>query len=176
MNLTDKEILELNDLCNALVDGTITDAQKAELSVRLGASAEARRFYVHAMGLSASLFSYAAEMQTEDLETVARPAKIIRLGWWWKFGSLAAAASILLLLWIEWPKHEAALPQSAITGNELVARLTGSKDCRWANHVFSVPPGVNCAKDNRLNWPGALPKSLLIPARSWSWRGRHRSA
>ena len=32
MNLTDKEILELNELCNVLVEGTINDGQKQRLS------------------------------------------------------------------------------------------------------------------------------------------------
>ena len=53
MNLTDKEILELTELCNALMDGTLTEAQKAQLSEKLAFSEAARQFYVRFTGLSA---------------------------------------------------------------------------------------------------------------------------
>src|SRR5208282_215032 len=105
MNLADKEILELNELCNALVEGMLNEAQKARLLHWLAASEEARRFYVRAMGLSASLFGYAGEMQVEAPDATVSLAKIIRVGWLWKLGSLAAAASIALMLWIEWPRQ-----------------------------------------------------------------------
>ena len=32
MNLSDHEILELNELCNAVVDGTLTDTQRSRLT------------------------------------------------------------------------------------------------------------------------------------------------
>src|SRR5436305_1607013 len=68
MNLSDKDILELNELCNALVDGTISDKQKLVLGHWLATSLEAREFYVRVLGLSASLYSYSSEMQTGDAE------------------------------------------------------------------------------------------------------------
>ena len=46
MNLSDKEILELSALCNALVDGTLTETQKVRLSDWLVASEAARRYYI----------------------------------------------------------------------------------------------------------------------------------
>jgi hypothetical protein len=61
MNLTDREILELNELCGAVIDGTLTEAQRTRLSAWLGQSEAARRFYVSALGQSASLHTYAAE-------------------------------------------------------------------------------------------------------------------
>jgi uncharacterized protein (DUF1501 family) len=73
MKLTDREILELNELCNAAVDETLSEAQKARLTRLLQTSEEARRFYIRVLGVSASLYSYAGEMQAEapDLQDVS---------------------------------------------------------------------------------------------------------
>ena len=65
MSLPDDELLELNALCNALIDGVITEADRERLEKMLAASDDARRFYVRAMTLSASLFDYAGEMQSD---------------------------------------------------------------------------------------------------------------
>jgi len=45
MNLTDQERLELHALCDALVDGVITEPQRLRLEQWLAASEEARRCY-----------------------------------------------------------------------------------------------------------------------------------
>jgi len=82
MKLSDKEILELNELCNALLDGTLSDKQKARLGEFLRASSEACQFYVRVMGLSASLIHYAGEMQTAVPERVAGREKIVPLFSW----------------------------------------------------------------------------------------------
>ena len=50
MNLTDQEILELTELCNALVDGRSTDVQQTRLAEQLAASEAARQFYVRMNG------------------------------------------------------------------------------------------------------------------------------
>ena len=71
MNFGDDERLELNELCGALVDGTLDAAQRKRLAEMLANSEEARRFYVRAMSLSASLHEYASEMQTEPAEVPA---------------------------------------------------------------------------------------------------------
>jgi len=65
MRLPDDQLLELNALCHALIDGAITDAERARLEEMLASSANARRFYVRAMTLSASLFDFAGEMQCD---------------------------------------------------------------------------------------------------------------
>ncbi|MEI9897234.1 MAG: hypothetical protein WDN28_26060 [Chthoniobacter sp.] len=72
MSLSDPEVLELNTLCNALVDGVIRDADKARLEQMLRTSEDARRFYVRSLALSSSLMQYAGEMQAEapDIPTV----------------------------------------------------------------------------------------------------------
>jgi ferric-dicitrate binding protein FerR (iron transport regulator) len=99
MNLTDKDVLELSALCDAVVDGTLTEKQQARLSNWLASSEEARRFYVRALSLSASLYTYASEMQVEAPDAVPR-SRILRLGPTWGFGLLAAAASLVFALWL----------------------------------------------------------------------------
>jgi hypothetical protein len=155
MNLSDKEILELNELCNALVDDTINEKQKARLSQWLAGSAAARRFYIRAMAQSASLISYAGEMQSQELER-PRPEKIIRLGWLWKYGALAAAACIVTaFLLMEGSTGNINPQKSAVTPPpaevpEYVAQLTGSKECQWVNNSFSGQPGGRFYKGQKL--------------------------
>jgi hypothetical protein len=147
MNLSDKEILELNQLCNALLDETLTQSQHARLSKWLSTSAGARRFYVRTMGLSASLFSYASEMQTEAPEPVSEGEKAIPLSVW-LFGSLAAAASLALVAWFAWPRPHLEIAESRPA--EFVAQLTGLKQCQWANNASSVKAGERLLKSQRL--------------------------
>src|SRR4051794_1967450 len=122
MNLTDKEILELNELCNAIADATITQKQKARLSTWLAESEEVRRFYIRAMALSASLYRYASEMQSEAPDAFVPSSKIIRPAIWWGFGSLAAAACLVFVLWFATPtRHVEA--SASVKQDEFVARL-----------------------------------------------------
>jgi hypothetical protein len=153
MNLTDQEILELNQLCAVLVDGTVTMNQKSRLSELLAGSEEARRFYVCAMGLSASLFSYASELQTERADAPAAQEKPFQSWWrrWQKFflgfGTLAAAC-VAAMVWINRPKPDATV--AVLQPDDLVAQLTGAKECQWAGQDFSVQPGERLHKGQRL--------------------------
>ena len=150
MNLTDTETLELNELCNRLIDGTITESQKARLSSWLAASEEARRYYVRAMSLSASLCSYASEMQVEAPDA-APASKILQLGAGWWFGSLAAAAAAVALVFAIWvPRRPVPNMAAAPKTEEFVARLTGSKDCLWATGTPAVRQGNYLRKGQRL--------------------------
>lgn len=148
MNLTDNDILELNELCNALVEETISETQKSRLLHWLSTSAEAREFYVRAVGLSASLFSYASEMQTEELAVPAPAGNLIVL-WRWAVGALAAAAAIVLLFWFNPLPKRGHIPTAA-QPSECIAQLTGSKDCQWANSTSSVPSGGRLHKGQRV--------------------------
>ena len=143
MNLTDQEILELNDLCNAVVDGTLTEAQRTRLSGWLTRSEEARRFYVRAIGLSASLFHYSSEMQAEAPDARRAPA---HFPGWWIWGTIAATAAAALVA--------IALRPAAGTGgqppNEFVACLTGSSHARWADGTPALQPGDHLRKGQRL--------------------------
>jgi ferric-dicitrate binding protein FerR (iron transport regulator) len=149
VNLTDKEILELNELCNALVEGTISENQKRRLCAWLAASEAARRYYVRAMALSASLYAYASEMQVEALSPAPPPAKVSRLHLWWWFSPLLAAACVVLALAIF---HRPALDNTPVASKteDYVARLTGSKEAQWSDPVASVRPGEDLHKGQRL--------------------------
>src|SRR5437588_8572116 len=114
MNLSDKDILDLNELCNAVVEGTITEDQRSELSHWLITSEDARQFYVRALGLSASMCSYAAEMQTEEPDRRIGPASAKQ--WRWVISLLAIAACVVLAVLLARPGRTVApvAPQIAI--------------------------------------------------------------
>ncbi len=61
MDLSDSEIIELNDLLDRLVENNLSQDQKSRLEHWLTDSAEARKFYVSYMDMSASLGYYADE-------------------------------------------------------------------------------------------------------------------
>ena len=147
MNLSDNEILELNELCNALIDGTITEKQKGRLSGWLSSSEEARQFYIRSMGLSASLISYAGEMQTEALDVAAAPVNIIKL-LRWIIAPLAAAACVAMTIWFGWLRQDVVVVESR--PNEFVAQLTGLKECQWVNEASSVQSGGRLLRGQRI--------------------------
>jgi Concanavalin A-like lectin/glucanases superfamily/FecR protein len=148
-HLTDKEILALNALCNAVIDGTITEAQKAELSRWLLTSAKARRYYIQAMGLSASLYSYASEMQAEAPDVFAPRPNLISIAFRWLV-PLAAAAVIMLAFWLA-KVNESKPDQTMVEprDDESVAQLTASKECQWVGGV-SLQPGARLHKGQKL--------------------------
>jgi ferric-dicitrate binding protein FerR (iron transport regulator) len=150
MTLSDTDILELNDLCNALVDETITEQQQARLSHWLATSEEARELYVRTMGLSASLHYHAAEMlmgEPDEAHAIAPERATASTRSWWMVGVIAAAACVGLVAWMSWPDAETQGGSSPIAkvvppttlpaipagqDNEFVAQLTGSKESAWA--------------------------------------------
>lgn len=149
MNLTDQEILELNGLCNSVVDGTITEAQRARLTEWLAASEAARQYYVRAMALSASLCSYASEMQVEAPDAV--PAgRILHLGVGSWLGYLAAAACVVLTLYIFTQRPARHSTSTSPPAGEYVARVTGAKDCRWAKGTPAARTGNYLRKGQTL--------------------------
>ena len=61
MNLSDKEIIELNELCDRLVENNLSFDNRKRLESWLAQSAEARKFYVSYMDMSVSLGYFADE-------------------------------------------------------------------------------------------------------------------
>lgn len=122
--MTDAEILELTELCNALADDRLPTAQRARLNEILAASEEARQFYVRFAALNASLCDYAGESQAEAPAPL-KP-KLIRhpMAWWAGIGAIAAG--LAALFWIHPGEKPTADPPS-------VAWLTGAKDARWSD-------------------------------------------
>ena len=149
MNLTDREILELNELCGAVVDGTLTDAQRARLSRWLVDSEDARRYYVCALGQSASLHTYASEMHAEAPDAPVRLAKVFHFTLWWATMLPAAAAFVVGLWFVNRGTTAAAAP-----AGEFVAQLTGAKNCQWTSRPLL--PGARLEKNQRLELAAGL--------------------
>lgn len=143
--MTDSERVELNELCSAAVDGVLTDQDRERLQTFLRQSDEARRFYVRSMQLSASLHSYAAEMQSEPAE----PSNVIQVpSWRWRPWAAAAAAvaAVALVFFSLRPRGV----EDAVDLQDSVARLTGSKDCQWGGPLV-LNPGDEVAAGQRVN-------------------------
>lgn len=146
MNLTDRQILELNELCGAVIDGVATEAQRAGLAELLRTSEAARRHYVRAMGQSASLGAYAAEMHADA------PAMNVVRGPWWRRPTVrrlvlvAAALVVGAFLALRLRPTEGGARKSGI---EYVARLTGAKDATWSRGP-ALAPGTYLRKGQRL--------------------------
>lgn len=153
MNLTDAEILELTELCNALTDGALTVDQRARLMARLAASEEARRFYVRFAGLSASLIQYAGEMQAEAPDRARRFWQ--RPVFWWSIGGALAAAAAVMLLVAGLGLFTVRDNSSTVAAVELetqsfVAQITGLKDCVWGDPATAFEPGAQVERGRRL--------------------------
>jgi ferric-dicitrate binding protein FerR (iron transport regulator) len=150
MTLGDKETLELNDLCGAVVDGTLTDSQRARLAKWLRESEAARRHYVRALGQSASLHNYAAEMHADAPEAPVRLQKVFKFSFWW-MGVLPAAAALALGLFFAMrnrPVESAGEYTSVTLPSQFVARLTAAKDLQWVGSALA--PGAHLRKGQRL--------------------------
>ena len=149
MNFSDEDRLELSGLCGALADGTLDAEQRKRLAELLATSEEARRFYVRAMSLSASLHEYASEMQSEAPDVV--PANE-RPAWTrWTVGALAAAAAVALAFWLGGlGKGDAGADALAIEkdADESVAQISGAKNCQWRG--TPLQPGDDLRRGQRI--------------------------
>ena len=126
--MNDNERVELNELISALVDGRVNASEHARLQELLAGSSEARRFYVRLTAMSASLYEYSTEMQSERPE----PANVIPFSGWSRWAApLAAAAAVLFGVWIARFFLGPNQPLVAEEQPEAVAHLSGSKDCKW---------------------------------------------
>jgi hypothetical protein len=141
MTLTDREILELNELCSAVIDETLTDQQQARLAQMLSTSDDARQFYIRSTGLSASLFYYAGERQAGACDIAPRRHTLKHFSW--IIGALALAASIALVFWIASPRSAVAPTDSPTPDIQFVARLTGSKDSQWTSPALALDGRVS---------------------------------
>jgi hypothetical protein len=146
MNLTDSEILELNELCNAVIDETLTDAQRARLSAWLTSSEDARQYYVRALGQSASLHTYASEVHAEAPTPVRSSRFSARILWFGAAIAAAAAVAIILTLRPRPTEVVAAAPRLA----PFVARLSAAKEIAWAGGT-ALQPGALLRKGQHLD-------------------------
>ncbi len=148
MNFSDQDRIELSDLCGALADGKLDAPQRKRLAEMLATSEEARRFYVRAMSLSASLHDYAGEMQSEAPDA---PPAHERPAWTrWGIGALAAAA-VVLSFWLGGlSKNDASTDALAVEkeNDESVAQISGAKNCQWRG--AALKPGDELSRGQRI--------------------------
>ena len=147
MNFSDADRLELSELCGALVDGTLDMERRNRLAQMLATSEEARRFYVRAMSLSASLHEFASDMPVEhQAPAPERPA-----AWRWALGALATAAVVVFAFWLGGLRSadqsvEAVLADTS--GEEFVAQISGAKNCAWRG--AAMQPGEELRRGQRI--------------------------
>jgi len=149
MNLTDDEVLELNRLCNGWIDETLDEAGRARLSNWLLSSEAARRYYVQAIGLSASLCHYSGEMQFEAPERIPLHETPWLSRALWAFGGLAAAAALIGVIYLR-PAGSFAEDTPVSAKNEFAARLTGSNNTVWASGSAGLKLGDHLRAGQRL--------------------------
>ncbi|MSU65678.1 MAG: hypothetical protein EXS38_06170 [Opitutus sp.] len=151
MTLTDREILELNELCGAAVDGGLTEAQRARLAALLHASEAARRYYVRAMEQSASLHTYASEVHAGTPDAVVRPMRSgpFSLGWAIAL-PLAAALALGLYLARKEPLPLEPAPAVPTRTEDFVAQISALKDSQWPARTAAFQPGAYLRKGQRL--------------------------
>lgn len=144
-NSNDSDRLALEALCNAWVDGTLTDAQRRVLEARLMASPEACEFYIRFMGLNASLHEYAGETQMEgSFLPKHQPRRL-----WWLAAAVGVAAAVALVIMFAKPVPEPALVVEDDASGDGVAMLSASENSIWKNGAFQ--PGQSFAAGEVLN-------------------------
>ena len=146
MNLTDQEILELNELCGAVVDGSLTEAHQARLGRWLQDSVEARRHYVRALGQSASLHRYAAELHTDAPDAPVRLTNLFRFSLWWTAVVPAAAALVIGLFYVLSTGIDEA--SSIARPSDYVGQVTAAKNVEWVS--APLLPGAHVRKGQKL--------------------------
>jgi len=154
MTLNDQRILELNELCDATIEGTATSSQRVRLEQLLGESNDAREYYVKTADQSASLSHYAGEMQMEAPDGRRSIGGFVRSNIV-KFSALAAAVALVITLSATWATRHAA--KAAKTRPvpagpaEFVARVTGLKDVAWTKDSPAAAAGDLIRRGQRLN-------------------------
>jgi ferric-dicitrate binding protein FerR (iron transport regulator) len=149
VKLADRELLELNQLCGAVIDGTLTDSDRVRLMQWLRDSEAVRRHYVRMLGQSASLSAYAAEMMAEAPDRPKRSARVIPF-FAWSAAALAVAASLVGMF--RWT-HSAAVSTSPAMkrADDVVATITAVKDVQWGNDGMELEPGALLRRGQHLD-------------------------
>lgn len=140
MNLSDREVLELHELCSALADERLAPAQQRRLGEFLNSSDEARAIYFRSIALSASLAEYAGEMQTDAPAPRAR--RTAPKTWVLAAVAIAACAVFGFFVFLQHPGSIPAAEDSAdseMQTGALVARITGARDCVWRGTANFLP-------------------------------------
>ena len=92
--LSDKDILELHELLDALVENNLPKDKLIRLENWISDNEEVRRYYVEFMDMSASLRHYAEELISDDTESSIEEKSNNLISFWKPF--LAVAAVLIL--------------------------------------------------------------------------------
>jgi ferric-dicitrate binding protein FerR (iron transport regulator) len=155
MSLTDRETLELNELCSAAADDALTASERERLEQLLAGSEDARQFYVKAMDLSASLTHYAGEMQMEAVEAGSTGHRV----WEWKsvrWPLLAATISLGCTWWLVGGSGNVVEKQNGAAPMQYVARLTGASNLQLPANASALSPGDFLHRGQRLTLEAGL--------------------
>ncbi|HEY2760411.1 MAG TPA: LamG-like jellyroll fold domain-containing protein [Pirellulales bacterium] len=149
MSQSAQEFAELEQLCAALVDGRLTDAQQRRLNRSLAESESARQFYVRYLDLATSLHEYADPSpvafvsepgenlppRTKDRHFLSR--KLVG----WSAALLSVSAAVLLGVFLSnRTSVDDSLPASDAEIEQIAAQITGLKDCRWTQPASPLVP------------------------------------
>lgn len=138
-----EELLEQQ--INALIDGTLSEAEHRELQSRLKSDPAARAIFRERMDLESGLRTWAANGLVDRDSAVNQPlpdGRVARFWPLWKVGMFVTAASVLVIAgWlIQWPDR----PPAGVAGNEdrpgpqgsplvppSLGNLVARADCVW---------------------------------------------
>ncbi|HEX4149768.1 MAG TPA: hypothetical protein VHY20_12305 [Pirellulales bacterium] len=143
---------ELTSLCDALIDGSMSDSQRVRLEQLALADAEARRVYVELMhqhaALSWSLVEPGALQSSPESQPADRVATIPfetapfggapRLWRRRAAYALSTAAALLLGIWFGWSN----LPRRS---EPAIATLVEARDCIWKSGPLATEAGAKLA-------------------------------
>jgi len=123
MKLSDKEVIELNELLDRLVENNLSYDQKKRLEEWLDDSAEARRYYVSYLDMSVSLSHYADESlgDTEKEDESVKFSEVIRFVQSW----LPIAALIVFGCYLYFTLPPKALKLDEVSEQLIVKKQKG---------------------------------------------------
>ena len=146
MNRQDRE--SLHRLLSAVVDGTASEDQGAELTRLLQSDAEARRFYIRYLDMHAALSSGQVPRATVRLPRVQ----------WWKVIVASLVAASLLAAWLLVPpKGGEGVVERAV--EPAIAAVTGGK-ATPAGYVATI---ASASADAILDGTAVVPGARLTP-------------
>jgi hypothetical protein len=162
MDLSDQDILRLNELINAVIDNAITEEMAAELQQRLASSEDVRRYYARWMALSAALHHEACIMQSEPLDAsaaeesnstkLAEPATGISrrstYGLVAAVCTLAACLLVVAFLWRLWqPPHAGTRVGREIDRPPAIAEVTQLVRAQWPDNANALVLGQHLKQE-----------------------------
>jgi hypothetical protein len=127
MSLSDAQVIELSELCSALIDETLNDAQRIRLEALLKEYPDARAYYIRAMAQSVNLYETAADSQTDspDIKHINRTYRYWRISL-----AVGIAASVLLIVTLfnfKGTESPAILEEPVSRGVALLESMSGQE-------------------------------------------------